>query len=227
MVALDKLHEEEEDYVEKELLQKPEQPQPLQTVDPPSYVDQALIDFHLNSKLSPELPVQDISLDDLEMGETLGTGGFGVVKSARWQGHEYALKMLRDDLEPNRFPVGAADLWKEAEFLAALKHKHVIGIHAKQMNLDDLENNFILLDKLNQSLHSKMNEWKQEDYKVRDRNEKRLKLLHGRLKVCLDIADALQYLHQHNVIFRDLKDENLGFDEEGNIKLFGKFMHIV
>ena len=38
--------------------------------------------------------------------------------------------------------------------------------------------------------------------------------------VCLRIAAALDYLHEKNIIFRDLKPENVGFDVRGDLKLF-------
>jgi serine/threonine protein kinase len=52
--------------------------------------------------------------------------------------------------------------------------------------------------------------------------------LDSRLQVCASLAGAMEYLHSQDVIFRDLKPNNVGFDKEGNVKLFdfglSKFM---
>lgn len=34
------------------------------------------------------------------------------------------------------------------------------------------------------------------------------------------VARAMEFLHEHKVIYRDLKPTNIGFDEEGNVQLF-------
>ena len=36
----------------------------------------------------------------------------------------------------------------------------------------------------------------------------------------MSIAKGMEYLHSHNVLFRDLKPDNVGFDRNGTVKLF-------
>ena len=40
------------------------------------------------------------------------------------------------------------------------------------------------------------------------------------MTIARDIASALEYIHEHCVVFQDLKPDNIGFDPKGNIKMF-------
>merc|ERR1712176_1011532 len=50
-------------------------------------------------------------------------------------------------------------------------------------------------------------------------NEK-TELLAERLDVAQQLADAIAYLHSENVLHRDLKPDNIGFDIHGDLKVF-------
>ena len=44
--------------------------------------------------------------------------------------------------------------------------------------------------------------------------------LQSQIRVAASLAGAIDYLHSQGIIFRDLKSNNVGFDKEGNLKLF-------
>lgn len=183
--------------------------------------------------------------NELQLGKLVGTGGFSQVyevtgfnnhSSSRWYTAEqqetrrrlqqetsstrYVVKHLKkpkcnDDTE--HFCILAADLCVEAQFLASLKHENILSIRG--WSAGGLEGYagghhdgyFILLDRLVETLEERIHRWRRE-------NEPPSLL--SRTKVAHQIGSALQYLHEKNVVFRDLKPDNVGFDEHGTVKLF-------
>lgn len=198
--------------------------------DPYQYVQKAYNEFQENSKLKRRADIPAITKADVTIQETLGTGGFADVKACTFQGRECALKTLKPAMlaaPAATFAIAAADLMKEAEFLAAIDHDNICSIYATHMSSvsnEALKNNFFVLERIDCTMDDRMDEWRVLDSKAitQQKPKARKHLLYDRLRVCLDIANTLKYLHDENVIYRDLKAANLGFDAEGNVKLFGK-----
>jgi len=88
---------------------------------------------------------------------------------------------------------------------------------------------FLLLDRLYETLDERIEGWKQAWSKSSGlfyrathdfRGCKRRALVAERLRVALDLAYAVAYLHENSVAYRDIKPENVGFDARGVLKLF-------
>ena len=134
-------------------------------------------------------------------------------------------------------------------FLAQLEHENIIKIrcvcsfayqpvHVSNTN-DDLsrgisdhesfhKNSFAVLDLLRETLDLRIKKrWKREVHKAFgvfgcccSNPDKLRDLWVDRLTVACDIANAIHFLHSRNILYRDLKPDNVGFDLDGVVKLF-------
>ena len=148
-----------------------------------------------------------------------------IVDSVYHGDSRYAVKFLRREVmhEPRRYRIGAADLVVEAKFLSCLEHPNIVkmrgitadGVRAFATGMEGAY--FVLMDRLYDTLEFRIHDvWKKEAKKykgflkgpLKDRKgDKRKDLLIRRLTVAFDISGALRYLHDRDIIFRDLKPE--------------------
>lgn len=187
----------------------------------------------------------DVIIDSEKL---LGEGGFSKVNACSFKDDDpknnssqkglLAIKYLKRQVmvERKTFQYGAADLANEAFFLARLKHPNIIQLHA--VTEGSLEKNisagkdggyFIIVDRLVETLDQRMENWQAQSEEIphslfyrlsREYKEKQRKLLKDRVQVALQIATVIEYLHSLNILFRDIKPDNIGFDTEGTLKLF-------
>jgi len=145
--------------------------------------------------------------------------------------NQYVMKTLRADLPEEEYVKGIVDLAIEAEFLSVLSHPNIISMRA-MANSDPHETKFfVILDRLVMTLDRKFNLWRQ---KVGENSGYWLgpfgyccakehflyKTWLERLTASRDIANAIYFLHDNSIVYRDLKPDNLGFDASGALKLF-------
>jgi serine/threonine protein kinase len=133
----------------------------------------------------------------------------------------YAIKMPKRDMlrKPYDFGKAIADLVVEAEYLIRLDHPNILALRGlpvggtEAFDSGRFDSYFLVLDRLSTSLEQRIIEWQKE-------GPPDPKMIPRKTNYALQIANALVYLHQKRIIFRDLKPENVGFLGEHHAQLF-------
>ena len=154
----------------------------------------------------------------------------------------YALKHLKQELtdkySPSEYAQFASDLVREKEFLSILQHPNIIKLRGTSFISENSfqqgsRGYFLIIDRLDETLDQRIAKWKKGNKNKRgsfihsfrrkdtaDSDISQNDLLPEQLDVLLQLAAAFVYLHEKNIIFRDLKPANVGFDVRGDVKLF-------
>lgn len=158
---------------------------------------------NLENKLAS---MEKIPYAQLTLLESLGSGEFGQVFRGYYRGREVAIKQLYWD-NSIQGDLVVQDLEREIESFRHLSHKRLVKFIGACLELPHLclVTEYVPAGSLHHLLHVR---------KIR------LPLSHG-LNMCLQIADAVQYLHSQNpvVVHRDLKSLNVVLDLQLNIKI--------
>jgi serine/threonine protein kinase len=169
------------------------------------------------------------------MLDDLGAGSFSqVTRVVTRKGERYACKHLKSNLmsRPDVFKTAASELAYEAHLLGSFDHPHILKIRGWTYNgISSFEDGrhdsfFLLLDILDETLEQRIENWTLEEQQYRMpslgvgfcKTMLRQQYIE-KLKVLRDIASALDYIHAHGVIFRDLKPANIGF-KDNIVQLF-------
>lgn len=176
-----------------------------------------IVGFELNSTLSAELHPEYQKLRE-EMAKN-------AIDPETGRGR-YALKHLRPelvDISVREFSRAASDLAAEAAYLSRLNHPNVVSLRGLPvLGLKGLESGqtdglFLVLDRLEDTLDSKIKQWKQDAELGIDIYS--AEMYQEKTYYAKQLAEALCYLHEHGIVFRDLKPQNIGFAPTGELQL--------
>ncbi|KAL7522350.1 hypothetical protein ACHAWX_007036 [Stephanocyclus meneghinianus] len=140
----------------------------------------------------------------------------------------YALKQLKATDNEKQIRQGLIDLSIEAQFLACLSHPNIIkmrGLAGRPFSPDF----GIILDRLYMTLEDKMDFWKEEKKNALGKSlcgclgigldkVTRDGLKFQAITVAYDLSCAMRYIAGHNLVYRDTKPQNAGFDVRGDVK---------
>ncbi|CAK65886.1 unnamed protein product (macronuclear) [Paramecium tetraurelia] len=165
-------------------------------------------------KISVDSPIKEIqqqTLNSMGIGRhsfkflyVVGKGGFGKVWRVEMKANrqEFALKeMLKTKIISKR---SVNSVMNEKFLLEHLKHPFLVNMHYA---FQDRENLYLVLDILRGG-----------DLRYHIGRMKKFSEEQTKFFACC-ILLSLQYLHQHGIIHRDVKPENLVFDKDGFLRL--------
>jgi len=186
----------------------------------------------------PKNCIERMERDDFKFCGTVGGGRFSDVQRVRHnhKGELLALKALRASriADSEQLLDAAMDLGMEAKILSELNHENIVQLRGVCSSVfsysysEGIEGGyFLVLELLADTLHRRLEQWRknrrrsfQNKWNVLNPRVN-VKMMYERMQcAALGIANGMAYLHQQDIVIRDLKPANIGFDSDGNVRIF-------
>ena len=206
------------------------------------YVQRVVSESPLLQQTPASTQTESLSRRAFSVGSLVGEGSFSQVFGVRKRGrsspnnnnNNSSQKQVLKQLHPRLFQVrvqaqdassagmilqdaqfqldqAAADLMLEALYLSSLNHPHIVSVRALSNTSTDF---FVCLEHCPTTLAATLGEWRTHTHK-----HKPQQLRQQQLQYATQLADALQYLHSHRIVLRDLKPDNVGLSHNHTVKL--------
>ncbi|KAM3362954.1 serine/threonine-protein kinase STY17 [Capsicum galapagoense] len=186
--------------VQKEIMRSKEQPQFIASTNEPGQTSESASE-------SVKIPTDgsddwEIDIRLLKFENKVASGSFGDLYKGSYCSQEVAIKVLKPE---NLNMDMVKEFSQEVFIMRKIRHKNVvqfIGACTRPPNLC-IVTEFMTRGSIYTFLHKQRGAFK----------------LPTLLKVAIDVSKGMSYLHQNNIIHRDLKTANLLMDEHGVVKV--------
>jgi serine/threonine-protein kinase len=147
---------------------------------------------------APDKPISTREFGDYDLLEEIGRGGMGVVYRARQRSLDriVAVKMILANLWASEDQVRRFQT--EARAAASLSHPHIVNIF--EVGQVQGQHYFAMQHVAGCSLADRLAEGPM--------------LLEHAVRLLIDVARAVEHLHQHDIVHRDIKPSNILLDNE-------------
>ncbi|KAI8926555.1 kinase-like domain-containing protein [Entophlyctis helioformis] len=152
-------------------------------------------------------PPKDVTIDDFHFVAVLGRGAFGKVMLAneKLTGHLYAIKALKKEFIIQNDDVKSTKLEKSIfQAASAEHHPFMVNLHSSFQT--------------ESRVYFVMEYVPGGDLMCHIQDKKRFSQARTRFYAC-EVLLALQYFHQNNIVYRDLKLDNILLGGDGHIKV--------
>eukprot|EP00287_Rhodomonas_sp_CCMP768_P010568 CAMPEP_0196724168 /NCGR_PEP_ID=MMETSP1091-20130531/6137_1 /TAXON_ID=302021 /ORGANISM="Rhodomonas sp., Strain CCMP768" /LENGTH=357 /DNA_ID=CAMNT_0042066267 /DNA_START=209 /DNA_END=1282 /DNA_ORIENTATION=- len=148
--------------------------------------------------------VKNCRLSDFEIRATLGTGSFGMVRLVKHKksGRVYAMKMLSKQLVLKTRQL--EHIKREREVLAQFSHPFIVNLYVS------FQDEMYLYLCLEYSIGGEFFSHLRKAQRFPDDTSK---------FYAAGVALVFEYMHNQNIVYRDLKPENLLLDSQGHLKV--------
>ncbi|RYF51655.1 MAG: hypothetical protein EOO38_02665 [Cytophagaceae bacterium] len=174
----------------------------------------------LTSVVVPQLLYSELIFDSEAGGAQieLGRGSFGNVYAGRWKGERVAIKKMSMPLEL----VASGRFRREVELHMRANSKYVVLVYGAAVrpvrDITDKMTCYVVMDRMPSDLSCALFGSFATDHPAYN-IAATARLLPQRLRLLLEIARGVRFLHAHNIVHADLKPGNVMLDHDGHAKL--------